>query len=150
MTGEGDELCKKTDDSVRHKLEMVNFESNFHDVIYLSLYDTLAFLHCLVPGVVSIGRLTAFYVIFVPMEYIPSKPPHWTYIIVLFLYLAKRLHFFGSRFYKTIDIYELKDVIKGIQMFLFTSKLIMQYFWYLFVKVPKQIKKFTNVPCCFE
>ena len=27
--------------------------------------------------VVSIGRLTAFYVIFIPMECLPSKPPHY-------------------------------------------------------------------------
>ena len=27
-------------------------------------------------GVVSIVRLTAFYVDLVPMEYIPSEPPH--------------------------------------------------------------------------
>ena len=26
--------------------------------------------------VVSIGRLTAFYVVLVPMEFIPSEPPH--------------------------------------------------------------------------
>ena len=29
--------------------------------------------------VVSIGHLTAFYVIFVPLEYVPSEPPHYTY-----------------------------------------------------------------------
>ena len=34
--------------------------------------------------VVSIGRLTAFYVVFVPMEYIPSEPPPCTYVIVSF------------------------------------------------------------------
>ena len=39
--------------------------------------------------VVSIGRLTAFYVVLVPMEYIPSKPPHSAYVIVSFLYLQK-------------------------------------------------------------
>ena len=27
--------------------------------------------------VVSIGRLTAFYVVFVPMEHIPNKPPYY-------------------------------------------------------------------------
>ena len=46
--------------------------------------------------VVSIGRLAAFYVVFVPMEYIPSKPPHWACVIVSFLYLAKRLHVFNT------------------------------------------------------
>ena len=39
--------------------------------------------------VVSIGRLTAFYDVLVPMEYILSKPPHSAYIIVSFLYLQK-------------------------------------------------------------
>ena len=34
--------------------------------------------------VVSIGRLTAFYVILVPMEYIPSEPPHSAYVSVSF------------------------------------------------------------------
>ena len=37
-----------------------------------------------VEAVVSFGRLTAFYVVLVPMEHIPSKPPHFAYIIVLF------------------------------------------------------------------
>ena len=35
-------------------------------------------------SVVSIGRLTAFYVVLVPLEYILSEPPHSTYIIVSF------------------------------------------------------------------
>ena len=39
--------------------------------------------------VVSIGRLTAFYVVLVPMELIPSKPPHGTYVIVSFCTLQK-------------------------------------------------------------
>ena len=39
--------------------------------------------------VVSIGRLTAFYVVLVPMEYIPSKPLLSAYVIVSFLYLQK-------------------------------------------------------------
>ena len=58
-------------------------------------------------GVVSIGRLTAFYVVLVPMELIPSEPPHFAYVIVL----AKSIHFLASRFYKTIDIYRLTNVI---------------------------------------
>ena len=41
--------------------------------------------------VVYIGRLTAFYVIFVPMEYIPSEPPHSPYVIVSFLYFPEEL-----------------------------------------------------------
>ena len=57
--------------------------------------------------VVSIGRLTAFYVVLVPIELIPSEPPHFAYIIVL----AKSFHFLASRFYKTRDIYRLKDMI---------------------------------------
>ena len=34
--------------------------------------------------VVSIGRLTAFYVVIVPMELIRSEPPPYSYVIVLF------------------------------------------------------------------
>ena len=34
--------------------------------------------------VFSIGRLTAFYVVLVPMELIPSEPPHFAYVIVSF------------------------------------------------------------------
>ena len=41
--------------------------------------------------VVSIGRLTACYVVFVPLEHFPSEPPHSTYVIVLFLYFYKEL-----------------------------------------------------------
>ena len=33
--------------------------------------------------VVSIGHSGAFYVAFVPLEYIPCKPPHSTYVIVI-------------------------------------------------------------------
>ena len=32
--------------------------------------------------VVSIGRLTAFYVVLVPMEFIPSKPPLYAYVSI--------------------------------------------------------------------
>ena len=32
--------------------------------------------------VVFIGRLTAFYVVFIPLEYILSKPPITPYVIV--------------------------------------------------------------------
>ena len=39
--------------------------------------------------VVSIGCFTAFYVVLVPMEFIPSEPPHSAYVIVSFLYLQK-------------------------------------------------------------
>ena len=39
--------------------------------------------------VVSFGRLTTFYVVLVPMEFIPSEPPHSAYVIVSFLYLQK-------------------------------------------------------------
>ena len=34
-------------------------------------------------SVVSIGRLIAFYVVLVPMELIPSEPPHFAYVNVL-------------------------------------------------------------------
>ena len=43
--------------------------------------------------VVSFGRLTTFYVVLVPMELIPSKPPHGTYIIVSFCTLQKGSNF---------------------------------------------------------
>ena len=45
------------------------------------------------------------------MEYIPTRPPLSHYVINICL-LAKRLHFFGSGFYKTIDIYILRDGMK--------------------------------------
>ena len=45
--------------------------------------------------VVSIGRLTAFYVVFVPMEYISSEPPPYTYVIVSFCTLQKDSTFLG-------------------------------------------------------
>ena len=47
-------------------------------------------------SVVSIGRLTAFYVVLVPMELIPSKPPHGTYVIVSFCTLQKGSNFFSK------------------------------------------------------
>ena len=43
--------------------------------------------------VVSFGRLTTFYVVLVPMELIPSKPPHGTYVIVSFCTLQKGSNF---------------------------------------------------------
>ena len=45
--------------------------------------------------VVSIGRFPAFYVVLVPLEYIPSIPPHSSYVIVLmvFTYKARFLSF---------------------------------------------------------
>ena len=48
--------------------------------------------------VVFIGRLTAFYVVLVPMEHIPSKPPHSTYVIVSFCTLQKDSTFLGRGF----------------------------------------------------
>ena len=47
-------------------------------------------LDCVMVIVVSIGRLTAFYIVFVPLEYIPCEPPHGNYAIVSFV-LYKRL-----------------------------------------------------------
>ena len=42
-------------------------------------------------GVVSIGHFPTFYVVFVPLEYVPTIPPHSTCVIVscfvLYLYL---------------------------------------------------------------
>ena len=51
--------------------------------------DLLAIKILTVLEVVSIGGLTAFYAVFVPLEYIPSKPPHYTYVIVISLYFKK-------------------------------------------------------------
>ena len=44
---------------------------------------------CMHVKVVSIGRLTAFYVVLVPVELIPSKPPLYAYVIVSFCTLQK-------------------------------------------------------------
>ena len=43
---------------------------------FISIYCNYFFLVLGQLTVVSIGRLTAFYVVFVPLEYIPSEPPH--------------------------------------------------------------------------
>ena len=43
-------------------------------------------------AVVSIGRLTTFYVVLVTLELIPSEPPLYAYFIVLFCNLQKDLH----------------------------------------------------------
>ena len=51
-------------------------------------FDHLTVLE-LVYLVISIGHSPAFYVLFVPLEYIPSIPPHSTYVIVI--------HTFGER-----------------------------------------------------
>ena len=58
--------------------------------------------------VVSIGTNPTFKVKLTPIEYIPSIPPLSSYIINICLYLAKRLQFFGSRFYKTIALFTQK------------------------------------------
>ena len=42
-----------------------------------------------VSRVVYIGRLTAFYVVLVPLELIPSEPPLYAYVIILFCTLQK-------------------------------------------------------------
>ena len=38
--------------------------------------------------VVSIGRLAALYVVFVPLEYNLTEPPHSTYVIVSSMYFV--------------------------------------------------------------
>ena len=60
-----------------------NFQTNFQPIFGQFQGKFLG------PKVVSIGRLTAFYVVLVPMEYIPSKPPHSAYVTVLLMYLQK-------------------------------------------------------------
>ena len=76
--------------------------------------DTLGFVVILVlychPGniVVSIGRLTAFYVILVTVELIPSKSPLYGYVIVLFCTLQKGS---TSRFCGNMDICLLRAMV---------------------------------------
>ena len=48
--------------------------------------------------VVSIGRLTGFYVVLVPMELIPMEPPLFAYIIVSFCTLQKASTYFDSNY----------------------------------------------------
>ena len=56
-------------------------------------------------GVVSIGLLTALYVVLVPMEYIPSIPPHHSCLHNNFILLENELG--------TFEIY-LKFIYFGI------------------------------------
>ena len=58
--------------------------------------------------VVSIGRLTAFYVVLVPKEYIPSEPPHSAYVIVSFV-LSKKVPLFSVN----IGFYVLTHLRRG-------------------------------------
>ena len=51
--------------------------------------------------VVSIGRLAAFYVVLVPMEYIPSKPPLCAYVIVSFC-TCKKVPLFGLEIFRRL------------------------------------------------
>ena len=51
------------------------------------LQQIIADSHFIFHLVVSIGRFPAFYVVLVPLEYIPSIPPHSTYVIVYFVLL---------------------------------------------------------------
>ena len=50
----------------------------FHRTFYLFYF----FIYHTFLSVVSTGRLNAFYVGLVPLEYFPSEPPHSTYVIV--------------------------------------------------------------------
>ena len=52
--------------------------------------------------IVSIDVNHTFKVIFTRLEYIPSIPPLPFYVINICLYVARMLHFFGSRFYKPL------------------------------------------------
>ena len=62
-------------------------------------------------SVVSIGAISAFKVVFTPMKYNPIIPPLLSYVIDVCFVLTKRLHFFSSRFYQTIDIYQTRGVM---------------------------------------
>ena len=53
---------------------VVNIKDN---IMFLNFFDAL---QCEI--VVSIGHFAAFYVVLVPLEYIPTLPPHFTYVIV--------------------------------------------------------------------
>ena len=79
--------------------------------------------------VVTIGVNPTFKVIFTPLEYVPIIPPLSSYVINICLYLAKTLHFFGSRFYKTLDIYGLSALCseKGEANMLRTLVLLEKY-----------------------
>ena len=55
------------------------------------LQQIIADSHFIFHLVVSIGRFPAFYVVLVPLEYIPSIPPHSTYVIVYFVLLYCRV-----------------------------------------------------------
>ena len=46
-------------------------------IVFLNFLDAL---QCEI--VVSIGRFAAFYIVLVLLEYIPTIPPHFTYVIV--------------------------------------------------------------------
>ena len=52
-------------------------------------------------SVVSIGRLAAFYVILVPMEYIPNEPPHSAYVIVSFC-TCKKVPLFSFEIFRRL------------------------------------------------
>ena len=66
--------------------------------------------------VVSSGPFHAFHVVFLPLEYIPTIPPHSTYVIVVSYFLkSKRARnilappFPQRRAGKTIDVYIYND-----------------------------------------
>ena len=59
--------------------------TGFHDLLILVRFTMLSWA-C---GVVSIGRMTPFYVVLVPFELIPSEPPLYAYAIVSFCTLQK-------------------------------------------------------------
>ena len=48
--------------------------------VLFDLFHLCVFFSC--SPVVSIGRFRAFYVVFVPLEYVPTIPPHSTFAIV--------------------------------------------------------------------
>ena len=64
--------------------QTIKWNDNDHSIDKMSMLQ----------AVVSIGRLTAFYVVLVPLELIPSKPPLCAYVIVSFCTLQKGSTFF--------------------------------------------------------
>ena len=102
-----------------------------------------AFTKILRSWVVSIGTIPTFKADLVPYD---SDYTPLFYVINICLYLAKRNHFFGSRFYNTIDIYILRDAQSIDSIYccrpFFTQKVQQKYWW----RIVKKTKSGTKSP----
>ena len=65
--------------------------------------------------VVSVGANPTFKVNFTPLENIRIVPRLSFYVINICLYLAKTLHFFGSRFFKTMDMKSRTKIVESFR-----------------------------------